>query len=91
VVAVVYEFQLVSHQQQALARLLQADRAERPPAILARLLWAEGESVHLIVIWKSRDALDRHVATASAHPVAALLEPLGVRETPRIVEVAEFG
>ena len=73
-----------------LVRLLRSSRAERPTAIVAHLLWCEGETVHLIALWESRDALDRYVATAELPAVTEMLATLGA-QAPRIVELAEYG
>ncbi len=47
--------------------------------------------MHLIVLWESRDALDRYLATAEVPPVTEMLAALGAQAPPRIVEVAEYG
>jgi quinol monooxygenase YgiN len=90
VIAVVHEVRLAPAQTDALVRLLRSSRAERPTAIVARLLWCEGETVHLIALWESRDALDRYLATAELPAVAEMPAMLGA-QTPRIVELAEYG
>lgn len=88
-IAVVHEVRLAPAQKDALVRLLRSSRAERPTAIVARLVWCEGETVHLIALWESRDALDRYLATAELPAVTEMLATLGAQA--RIVEVAEYG
>ena len=73
-----------------LVRLLRSSRADRPTAIVSRLLWCEGETAHLIALWESRDALDRYLATAELPAVTETLATLGA-QAPRIVELAEYG
>jgi hypothetical protein len=91
VIAVVHEVRLAPAQQDTLVRLLRSSRAERPTAIVARLLWCEGETVHVIVLWESRDAVDRYLATAELPAVTEMQAMLGAQASPRIVEVAEYG
>jgi len=91
VIAVVHEVQLAAEQRDNLVRVLRSSRVRRPKAVVARLLWCEGEMVHLIVLWESRDALDRYLATAEVPPVTEMLAALGAQAPPRIVEVAEYG
>jgi hypothetical protein len=91
VIAVVHEVRLPEHQRDKLLGLLRSSRARRPEAVIARLLWCEGELVHLITLWESRDALDRYLATAEVPPVTEMLTTLGAQPPPRIVEVAEYG
>jgi len=90
VIAVVHEVRLAPAQKDTLVRLLRSSRAERPTAIVARLLWCEGETVHVISLWESRDALDRYLAAAEAPPVTETLATLGA-QAPRIVDVTEYG
>jgi len=91
VIAVVHEVRLAPEQRDSLMRVLRSNRARRPKAVVARLLWCEGEVVHWIALWESRDALDRHLATAEVPPVTEMLATLGAQAPPRIVEVAEYG
>jgi hypothetical protein len=91
VIAVVHEVRLHEPQRRKLLRLLRSSRARRPEAVIARLLWCEGELVHLITLWESRDTLDRYLATAEVPPVTELITTLGAQPSPRIVEVAEYG
>ena len=88
-IAVVHEVRLAPAQQDALVRLLRSSRAERPTAIVAHLVWCEGDTVHLVALWESRDALDRYLATAELPAVTKMLATLGAQT--RIVEVAEYG
>lgn len=88
-IAVVHEVSLTAAQQDVLVRLLRSSRGERPTAIVARLVWREGETVHLIAVWESRDALDRYLATAELPAVTEMLATLGAQA--RIVEVADYG
>jgi quinol monooxygenase YgiN len=90
VIAVIHHVRLAPAQRDTLVRLLRSSRAERPTAIVARLLWCEGETVHLIALWESRDALDRYLATAELPTVTEMLATLGA-QAPRIVELAEYG
>jgi hypothetical protein len=90
VIAVVHEVRLAPAQKDTLVRLLRSSRAERPTAIVARLLWCEGETVHVIALWESRDALDRYLA-AELPAVTEMLAMLDAQASPRIVEVAEYG
>jgi quinol monooxygenase YgiN len=90
VIAVVHEVRLAPAQTDALVRLLRSSRGERPTAIVARLLWCEGETLHLIALWEGRDALDRYLATAELPAVTEMLATLGA-QAPRIVELAEYG
>lgn len=90
-IAVVHEVRLAPAQKDTLVRLLRSSRAERPTAIVARLLWCEGETVHVIALWESRDALDRYLATAELPAVTETLAMLAPQASPRIVEVAEYG
>jgi quinol monooxygenase YgiN len=89
VIAVVHEVRLAPAQKDTLVRLLRSSRAERPTAIVAHLLWYEAETVHLIALWESRDALDRHLATAELPAVSEMLATLGAQA--RIAEVADYG
>lgn len=89
-IAVVHEVRLAPAQKDTLVRLLRSSRAERPTAIVARLLWCEGETVHVIALWESRDALDRYLA-AELPAVTEMLAMLDAQASPRIVEVAEYG
>ena len=89
-IAVVYEVHLARAQRDLPVRLLRSSRADRPTAIVSRLLWCEGETAHLIALWESRDALDRYLATAEVPAVAEMLAMLAA-QAPRIVEVAEYG
>lgn len=89
-IAVVHEVRLAPAQKDTLVRLLRSSRAERPTAIVARLLWCEGETVHVISLWESRDALDRYLAAAEVPPVTETLATLGA-QAPRIVDVTEYG
>jgi hypothetical protein len=91
VIAVVHELRLTPQQRDKLVRVLRSNRGRRPKALVARLLWCEGEMVHLIALWESRDALDRYLATADVPPVMEMLATLGAQAPPRIVEVAEYG
>lgn len=90
-IAVVHEVRLHEPQRRKLLRLLCSSRARRPEAVIARLLWCEGEVVHLITLWESRDALDRYHATAEVPAVTEMLTTLGAQPPPRIVELAEYG
>ena len=90
-IAVVHEVRLAPAQQDALVRLLRSSHGERPAAIVARLVWCEGETVHLIALWESRDALDRYLENAEAPAVTEMLAMLGAQAPPRIVEGAEYG
>jgi quinol monooxygenase YgiN len=89
VIAVVHQMRLAPAQKDTLVRLVRSSRAERPIAIVARLLWCEAETVHLIALWESRDALDRYLATAELPAVTEMLATLGAQA--RIVEVADYG
>jgi quinol monooxygenase YgiN len=89
VIAVVHQMRLAPAQKDTLVRLVRSSRAERPIAIVARLLWCEAETVHLIALWESRDALDRYLATAELPAVTEMLATLGTQA--RIVEVADYG
>jgi len=91
VIAVVHEVRLGPKQQENLVRALRSNRDRRPKAVVGRLLWCEGEMVHLIALWESRDALDRYLATAEVPPVTEMLTTFGAQAPPRIVEVAEYG
>jgi hypothetical protein len=91
VIAVVHELRLTPQQRDKLVRVLRSNRGRRPKALVARLLWCEGEMVHLIALWESRDALDRYLATADVPPVMEMLATLGAPAPSRIVEVAEYG
>jgi quinol monooxygenase YgiN len=82
VIAVVHAVRLAAAQKDALVRLLRSSRGEGPTAIVARLLWCEGETVHLIALWESSDALDRYLATAEVPAVAEMLAMLGA-QAPR--------
>jgi hypothetical protein len=90
VIAVVHEVRLEEDQRRNLVRLLRSSRARRPKAVIARLLWCEGEMVHLIALWESRDALDRYLATAEVPPLTEMLATFA-QARPRIVEVTEYG
>ncbi len=90
-IAVVQELRLAPKQRDKLVRVLRSNRARRPKAVVARLLWFEGEIVHLVALWESRDALDRYLATAKVPPEMEILATLGAHMPPRIVEVAEYG
>lgn len=89
-IAVVHEVRLEEDQRRNLVRLLRSSRARRPKAVIARLLWCEGEMVHLIALWESRDALDRYLATAEVPPLTEMLATFA-QARPRIVEVTEYG
>jgi hypothetical protein len=89
-IAVVHEVRLAAEQRDKLMRLLRSCRADRPGAVVARLLWWEGDMAHLIALWESRDALDRYLATAEVPPATEMLATLGAQAPPRIVEVAEY-
>jgi quinol monooxygenase YgiN len=92
VIAVVHDVSLDQAQLRALARLLRDNRDSRPDAVVARLLWHDGRQAQLIAIWESRDALDRHLATAAAAPISEMLSPLlGETPPPRIVEIDKYG
>jgi hypothetical protein len=91
VIAVVHEVRLAPAQQDALVRLLRSSRGERPTAIVARLAWCEGETVHLIALWESRDALDRYLESAGVPALTKMSAMLGAQAPPRIVEGAEYG
>jgi hypothetical protein len=91
VIAVVQEARLAPEQRDNLMRVFRSNRVRRPKAVVARLLWCEGEIVHLIALWESRDALDRYLATVEVPPVTEMLATLGAQASPRIVEVAEYG
>jgi quinol monooxygenase YgiN len=93
VIAVVHDVSLDQVQLRALARLLRDNRDSRPDAVVARLLWHQGGQAQLIAIWESRDALDRHLATAAAAaPISEMLSSLlGDTPPPRIVEIDEYG
>jgi hypothetical protein len=86
VIAVVYEVCLAPVQKDTLLRLLRSSRADRPTAIVAHLLWCEGETAQLIALWESRDALDRSLATAGLLAVTEILAMLDAQAAPRIVE-----
>ena len=73
-----------------LVRLLRSSRADRPTAIVSRLLWWEGETAHLIALWESRDPLARYLATAELPAATEMLAMLGAQAL-RIVDVAEYG
>ena len=89
-IAVVHEVRLTPAQKDALGRWFRSSHGERPSAIVARLVWCEGETVHLIALWESRDALDRYLASAELPAVTEMLTTLGA-QAPRIVEVADYG
>lgn len=88
-IAIVHEVRLAPAQKDALVRLVRSSRAEKPAAIVARLLWCEAETVHLIALWESRDALDRHLASAELPAVTEMIATLGAQA--RIVEVVDYG
>jgi quinol monooxygenase YgiN len=91
VIAVVHEVRLAPAQRDMLVRLLRSSHAARPSAIVSRLLWCEGETVHMIALWESRDALDRYLASAGLPAVTETLAMLDAQAWPRVVEVAEYG
>ena len=90
-IAVVHELRLAPERRDNFVRVLRSNRARRPKALVARLVWCEGEIVHLIALWESRNALDRYLSTTEAPPVTEMLTTLGEQAPPRIVEVAEYG
>jgi hypothetical protein len=88
VIAVVHEFLLAPAQKDTLVRLLRSSRAERPTAIVARLLV------------RRRDGARHRPLGEQGRPrplprdrraVTEMLPTLGAQASPRIVEVAEYG
>jgi quinol monooxygenase YgiN len=88
-VAAVFEAELDSGQAAALARLMDEGRPTRPEGVLTATLLYDGSRARLVAVWKSRDALERYLATADVPRGAELMRKVGAEPTMSVVDVLE--
>ena len=90
-VAAVFEAELDSGQAADLARLMDEGRPTRPEGVLTATLLYDGSRARLVAVWKSRDALERYLATADVPRGAELMRKVGAEPEMRLVDVLELG
>jgi len=88
-VAAVFEAELDSGQASDLARLMDEGRPTRPEGVLTATLLYDGSRARLVAVWKSRDALERYLATADVPRGAELMRKVGAEPTMSVVDVLE--
>jgi len=88
-VAAVFEAELDSGQAADLARLMDEGRPTRPEGVLTATLLYDGSRARLCAVWKSRDALERYLATADVPRGAELMRKVGAEPTMSVVDVLE--
>ena len=87
--AAVFEAELDAGQAGDLARLMDEGRATRPEGVVTATLLYDGSHGRLVAVWKSRDALERYLATAEVPRGEELMRKVGAEPTMTIVDVLE--
>ena len=87
--AAVFEAELDAGQAGDLARLMDEGRATRPEGVVTATLLYDGSHGRLVAVWKSRDALERYLATAEVPRGEELMRKVGAEPTMTIFDVLE--
>ena len=87
--AAVFEAELDAGQAADLARLMGEGRPTRPDGVVTATLLYDGSRGRLVAVWKSRDALERYLATADVPRGAELMRKVGAEPTMSVVDVLE--
>ncbi len=88
-VAAVFEAALDAGQAADRARLLDEGRPPRPAGVVTATLLFDGSRGRLVAVWKSRDALERYLATGAVPRGEELMRKVGAEPTMTIVDVLE--
>jgi len=89
--AAIFAAKMSREQAEQLAALMEEARPTRPGGVETAMLLVEGESVHLVAVWKDRGTLEAYLATAEVPRGTELMRKVGVEPTVRVVDVLDLG
>jgi hypothetical protein len=87
--AAVFEAELDAAQAADLARLMDEGRPTRPEGVVTATLLHDGSRARLVAVWKSRDALERYLASTPVPRGEELLRKVGAQPQLTVVDVPE--
>lgn len=87
--AALFEAELDAGQAAELARLMDEHRPTRPEGVVTATLLYDGAVATLVAVWRSRDELERYLATTEVPRGRELMRMVGAEPSMRVVDVLE--